>query len=222
MNTGGSGNPIDLAKQRGGQIADKAQQTTGDVMEQARQQAKVRVSGQKDRVAETLNSVAHAVRDTGTQLRTQDQAGIAEYADKAADQIERFSGYFSENDVESMVHQAEAFARRQPLLFVGGTFLLGFFGARFLKSSAPPSQSDLGYGRQVPRSRVPARPGFPDTPSGAFGATAGQRPESYPARGVPTTPGTTGVVGSMPGTTAGTESGLSTRPEKPEDVDEAA
>jgi hypothetical protein len=41
-----------------------------------------------------------------------------------------------------MVRNVEDFARRQPALFIGGAFMLGLLGARFLKSSAQtdPSQ----------------------------------------------------------------------------------
>jgi hypothetical protein len=51
--------------------------------------------------------------------------------------LERFSGYLSEREVGDLVYEAEDYARRHSAYFVGGAFLLGLLGARFLKSSTP-------------------------------------------------------------------------------------
>ena len=58
-----------------------------------------------------------ALRETGQQLRNQGQGPIAEYADKAADQVERFAGYLRENDVDSLLNDARSFARGNPAAF---------------------------------------------------------------------------------------------------------
>jgi hypothetical protein len=52
----------------------------------------------------------------------------------AADQLQQVAGYLREHDVKQLVREVESFARREPVLFAGGTFLLGLIGARFLKS----------------------------------------------------------------------------------------
>jgi hypothetical protein len=131
------------------QAAEQAKEKAGQVLDQAREQLASGVSDQKMRAADSLGSVAQAVRQTGTSLRSQDQANIAGYADTAAEQIERFAGYLRDRDLGEIVGQVESFARRQPVLFLGGAFALGFLGARSLKSSAP-SGGDFsrsgGYG----------------------------------------------------------------------------
>jgi hypothetical protein len=80
--------------------------------------------------------VQSALRETAQQLRKQGQGSVGQYADKAADQVERFSGYLRETEVDQIMDEARGFARRRPALFLGGAVALGFFGTRFLKSSS--------------------------------------------------------------------------------------
>lgn len=117
------------------QVTNQAKDTVGQVTGQARQQVQSRITGQKDRAAEGLTGVAQALRQTGQQLRDQDQTGFTGYIDSAAAQVERVSDYLRGKDVGELIDDVEHFARRQPALFVGGAFVLGVLGTRFLKSS---------------------------------------------------------------------------------------
>jgi len=130
---------IDQAKQTASDLTDQAKQQAGQLADQAKEQVTTRLSSQKDRAADSLGSVANALRQTGQQLRDQDQVGITQYVDQAADQIERFSSYVQNRDLPEIMNEVERFARRQPTLFLGGAFVLGLLGARFLKSSSPSS-----------------------------------------------------------------------------------
>ena len=95
-----------------------------------------RLDTQKERVAGELGGVAQALRQASDQLRDQSQAATApEYVASAATQVERLSNYLRSTNTKEIVHGVEEFARRQPALFVGGTFVLGLFATRFLKSS---------------------------------------------------------------------------------------
>jgi len=132
-------------KETVGQVTDQAQQAAGQVMDQARQQVSLRFAGQKDRAAEGLTSVAHALRQTSQQLRGQDQQAVTGYIESAASQVERVSNYLKQNDLGGLIDDVEQFARRQPALFLGGTFVLGLLGARFLKSSRPSIGAAGGY-----------------------------------------------------------------------------
>jgi hypothetical protein len=114
---------------------DQAEQTAGRMVGQAKEQASSRLASQKDHVAGSAGAVAQAIRQTGRELRDQDQAAIGRYADTAADQVERFAGYLRDRDISDLVDDLEGFARRQPGLFLGGAVALGFLGTRFLMSS---------------------------------------------------------------------------------------
>jgi hypothetical protein len=125
---------------KAGQVAEQAKDALGDTVSKVRDQAISQVDAQKSRATDTVNSVAQAVHQTAEQLRQQDQGAIAGYADKAADQIERFSTYLNNRDFNDMAIEVQRFARRQPAIFLGGALLAGMLAARFLKSSAPQPQ----------------------------------------------------------------------------------
>ena len=124
-------------KETVGQVTEQAQQAAGQVVDQARQQVSSRLAGQKERAAEGLTGVVHALRQTSQQLREQDQQAVTDYIETAASQVERISNYLKQNDLGKSVDDVERFARRQPVLFLGGAFVLGLLGARFLRVRAP-------------------------------------------------------------------------------------
>jgi hypothetical protein len=149
------------AQQMAGQVADQAQQQTGQVAEQIKQQASSRLSGQIDRAAEGLGNLSQTLLSLSGQLRQQDQALVAEYTSRTAEQVQRAASYLRGKDVDQLVDEAERFARRQPVVFVSGAFALGLVAARFLKSSgqrAGPDQAQAG---------IPASAGAAAPPPGA-------------------------------------------------------
>jgi len=150
-------------------VVEQTQQKAGEVVDQAKQQATSQLSTRKDQAAASLGTVADALRQTGTHLRENDQHGIAQYADKAAERVEQMSGQLRGKDVQEIVRDVERYARRQPALFLGGAFALGLLGARFLKSTA--QREDAGGADQYgPGTDGGYRPGYY---SGAYGSEYG-------------------------------------------------
>ena len=140
--TGGAGGgqsqpttPGGKGYQQATQMKEQIQQTAADLKDQVAEQATGKVEEQKEAASGGLNTIAQAFRQTGDQLREQEQDGIAQYVDRAAEQIDHFGGYLERRDLRGMARDAEQFARRDPALFLGGAFTLGLFAARFLKSS---------------------------------------------------------------------------------------
>jgi len=78
-------------------------------------------------------------------MRERDQQLLSSYVERAADQIEQISDYLRDRNVEDFIDDAQDMARRQPALFVGGAFALGFLMARFLKSSSSGGASTRSY-----------------------------------------------------------------------------
>jgi len=129
---------------------EKAKETISNVASQAGDKVAFGLDAQKAKAAEGLGSVARALRQSSDQLREQNQGAVVpEYISSAANQVERLSGYLRSTNSRDMVNGVEQFARQQPALFVGGAFMLGLLGARFLKSSA---QSSSGQSAHMPRS----------------------------------------------------------------------
>ena len=98
-----------------------------------------------DQAASGVETVADSIRRVSVDMETE-QPQIAEFASTAADQAEAIAGYLRENDVRQIIGNVEDFARRQPLLFIGGAFLLGMAASRFIKAAAGPGEAQrAGY-----------------------------------------------------------------------------
>lgn len=144
--TSGQGNaPVSASTRPGGNGASgaananatDAARNLSDAAAQAGTKAVSGINTQKTKAAESLSTVAQALRESSDQLRTQDAPGsVHQLVSTAADQVERFSSYMRTRSVSDLVTDVEQFARRQPTAFIGGAFILGLLGARFLKSSS--------------------------------------------------------------------------------------
>ena len=237
---GRSGQPggSSSAAQRGSQMPEPAevkeqvQQKIGDLKEQVAGQATGRLEEQKAAASGGLNTVAHAFRQTGEQLRNDEQDGVARYVDQAAERIEEFSHYLGQRDMRELARDAERFARREPALFLGGAFAVGLIAARFLKSSGAAGAPDRGnwrgeaewYGQTATGARRPmlAQPTspVPYTPtSQVMRGASSTTPATPPGGPRATTPagaaGSTGwTAGRTPGTSppgdSGTGAGMAT------------
>jgi hypothetical protein len=135
------------------QVKQQTQQAAGEMMEQARTRVTSEVSNVTNRAAEGLGTLAQSLRQAGDQLRSQDGDFIGPCAASAADMVDRFSTYLRDTEPRDMMCDVESFARRQPGLFLGGAFLIGFAAARFLKSSGSGMQvSTPQYGTSTYRT----------------------------------------------------------------------
>ena len=99
-----------------------------------------------DQAVDGIETVADSIRRVSADMETE-KPQIAELASGAADQAEAFANYLRDTDVRQLIGNVEDFGRRQPLLFVGGAFLLGVAASRFIKAASGPS-AQQGYGQQ--------------------------------------------------------------------------
>lgn len=148
---------VGQARQAASNLTEQAKQKVTEGVDQAKRQAKSTLDEQKSRTAEQLGGIAGALRQTGEQLQEQDNAMVAQYAQSAADQIERFSNYLQTADVSELWRETQNLARRQPELFVAGALAGGFLLARFLKSSSAQSAS-YGTSNRARNWNEPQRP----------------------------------------------------------------
>ena len=116
-----------------------AKKASGEIVTQVQQQAGSQLDLQKDRAASEITSVVNAVRKFGESLNDEEPGPIAryaaEYGDKAADGLERFSNYLRDQDAKKLLGDIKKFGKRRPALLLGGAFLLGFAGARLIKTA---------------------------------------------------------------------------------------
>jgi len=130
-------------------LLQQAKQTAGEVINQVQHRADDQLNRQKESTAADISKVVNAVRRLGETL-ADEQAGpigkyAAEYGGKAADKLEQFSAYIRNQDTKQVLSDVQEFGRRRPAILLGGAFLLGFAGARLLRSSMS-AQSPQSFG----------------------------------------------------------------------------
>ena len=157
---------LDQAQQLGGKVSDQAQDKLSGVAEQVKQQASSRLSTQIDRASEGIGVFAQTLQSMGGELREKDQPVLAQYTDRAAEQVQRAAGYLRGKNVDQLMSETEGFARRQPVAFIAGAFAIGILGARFLKSSGQPAGSGGDQLALPSPDGPPPPPPVPAAPAG--------------------------------------------------------
>lgn len=127
-------------------VMRKAADQASRLAHQAGEGVEDAVGRRKEHAADRIAAVASAVREAARSLEQQDPNGFGRYADTAARQLERASGYLRERDLRGMLREAEGFARRRPELFLAGSVLAGLALARFLKSTSRRSHPSGDFG----------------------------------------------------------------------------
>ena len=156
--TQGGNQVTEQAKQQTQQLATQARQQASELASRGTEQAKSQLANQKHNASQRLTPIHSALRESAQQLRNQGQGQVGDYAEKAADQVERFSSYLRQTEVDEIAEEVRGFARRRPGLFLGSAAAVGFFATRFLKStseeasssSSSSSSSSAGYAYSAP------------------------------------------------------------------------
>jgi hypothetical protein len=125
-----------------GQSRGNTEQQSSGILNQVREKAASQLNEQKARATDGLGNVAQAVRQSTHHLREQQYDTVAQFVERAADQIERFSNHLRERDLNDLVSEAQRFARHQPAVFIGSSFAAGMLAARFIKASRPTQSFD--------------------------------------------------------------------------------
>ena len=98
----------------------------------------------RTQAAEGIDQVAQSIRRVSTDMQTE-QPAIANAAMTAADQAERVAQYLRQTDARKIISTVEDVARRQPLLFIGGAFVIGIAASRFIKAAGGGQSAQAGY-----------------------------------------------------------------------------
>ena len=117
-------------------VRRKAEQTAQTIVSQAQDVASTQANTQMTRAASLLDGVAQSIRQTGDSIRT-DQPQIASLADQTVNRVEGISSYLRDHDLNDVVRDAESYAKREPLIFLGAAFAAGFIAARILEGFGP-------------------------------------------------------------------------------------
>lgn len=125
-----------------GVLAERATNIGFQQADRARQQA-----------AQGLESVSESIRRVSLDIEGE-QPAIANVVTTAADQAEKIAEYLRTKDARQILSTVEDIARRQPLIFLGGAFVLGVAVSRLIKAAGGPSgQGGQRIGGQWDRSQ---------------------------------------------------------------------
>ena len=135
----GEPDPLSEAGQRAGE-------TAGHLAERAADLGFTQADRGKEQAAEGITQVAESIRRISTEMESE-QPQIASVAQTAADQAERLANYLRDTDARELLDTVENAARRQPLIFLGGAFLLGLAASRFVKAAGGQTDQWRSYGQ---------------------------------------------------------------------------
>ncbi|PWC33333.1 hypothetical protein [Azospirillum sp. TSO35-2] len=153
---------VDDVKKTVNRAAGDAMSAGRDTLDSAQGRIRSLLEQQTDRAADQLGGVANALHKAAEQLNAENNGVVADYAVQAADRVERVADMLRDASLDDIVGEVEGFARRQPEVFIGAAFAVGFLAARFIKSSGE---------RRMHRSTTALRS---SRATGGYGARGGQ------------------------------------------------
>lgn len=155
----------DTARAAGDAVKEELRAAKEEVMEEGRAalqkaegEAREFADQQRAVAAEKVSAIARALRAGARELAQADQPEFADYSKQAAAGIDDLADWIAHKPLQEVWREAEAYARRQPMIAFGGALTAGFLLARFLKSSS------AATGAAAARDHaVQARPGYTQT-----------------------------------------------------------
>ena len=81
--------------------------------------------------------LARALGTASATLRDEGDDRMAELADRAAEQVERMSGYLEREDPRALMDDLEKLGGSNPAAFLGTAFAAGILSGRFFRASSP-------------------------------------------------------------------------------------
>jgi hypothetical protein len=154
-----TGKAMEFAETSTGALKDHASDfadAAKDVASQATDKLKDAVNDRKASGAEYVGSLADTMRRAAREFDA-DLPIAGSFIRKAASQVESLSDTIRTGNLNDLVRNAQAFARRQPTAFLGIAVLAGFGAVRFLKSSSEGGFSQSGSPSATQGSATNAR-----------------------------------------------------------------
>lgn len=134
--TSGGRSSVEDVKKSVSSAAEDVMATGRETLGNAQGRIRSLLEQQTGRAADQLGGVANALHKAAEQLNQENGGVVADYAEQAAGRVERVADMLRDANVDDIVGEVESFARRQPEVFIGAAFAVGFLAARFIKSSS--------------------------------------------------------------------------------------
>jgi len=137
------------AKKTAENLADHAKDSADSAMQNATKAAARQADAAKSSVADEVSGVASALRTAAQEMRSgsPQERTFGQIAEGLADA----SDALRDKDLGTMVQDVTQFARKNPLMFLGGAALIGFAATRFAKASGETDAArDSQYASSLP------------------------------------------------------------------------
>jgi hypothetical protein len=118
----------------GGNMAQGTQKAN-QVTERVAEQAKSTFENAKSTLTQQITAAARAIESAADRLDQQQQNGLSTRVRQYVQKAENASRYLENKSPRELKDDLDQFARQRPAWFIGGAFVAGLLGARFLKSS---------------------------------------------------------------------------------------
>ncbi len=134
--------------------ADTLKATAKNAVDTAREEVSSRAGVVKDSVAEEVSGVASALRTAAGEMQrgSPQERTFGQIAEGLADASEAIRN----KDLGEVARDLSGFARRNPLIFLGGAALVGFAATRFAKATSNVETAAQNGGKETGQARSPS------------------------------------------------------------------
>lgn len=139
------------------ELKDAAWEQGRTMFDGARRQAASYADDRKNEAAESVSGLAASLRETGQSFG--ERPNLRSFVDGAADGLEQLADGLRERSFTELYGEAEAYARRSPLVVGAVAAAAGFLLARFIKSSADDLSEAAARADDEARAPRPSREG---------------------------------------------------------------
>ncbi|APG48024.1 hypothetical protein [Phaeobacter porticola] len=132
--------PIERAKHHAAELTEQAQDSLRSEARARAKQVQSHAAGEAESVARAADAAASELPQGSLQAQATQQ--LAQGLEQVAETIRTA-------DLEKVLRDTGNFARKNPMLFLGGAALLGFAATRFLKSSSEDRRQASGVAQDL-------------------------------------------------------------------------
>jgi hypothetical protein len=178
------------------QVADVTRRQAQDLLNQGRSQVREQASGQQQKAAQGLSSLAQELRGLANGTSQGAPGPARDLLEQASGKVEEFSSWLQSREPADLLDEVRSFARRKP-----GTFLLGAAAAGILAGRMTRGVKEVHSGDSGDRNiggRHAGGPNYVD-PSPAYSGYT-ETTSTYGTAGTYAEETAVGTAGTAPGT----------------------
>lgn len=122
------------ASRRAREVKETVSHEAGRALENIKVATKDQLERQRMELADSLNSVKKALRNTSSRMGN---PTLTPGVERVADAVESAQRFLDSHEVDDVGVALRRLSMREPVVFYGGLFALGFVAGRFLTSTEP-------------------------------------------------------------------------------------